>query len=127
MKQIIRVEHTDGQGMFFGAILDLDKNEISERDTVYEFLPDLAERHGCFRTPSEDDLDVRKDRKIWYCAYKSMDQFNEWCRKDEIKDLLTRDYKVLILDVTEYQEGKDQIIYTKESIVSSKDISELYK
>ena len=43
-----------------------------------------------------------------------------------IKELIKRDFKVLLLDVTDFQEGEKQIVYTKESILSAKDISQLF-
>lgn len=120
MKTIIRIERSDGIGMFMS------------RHSVYDIeeLKDIANRHGGGKFPTpfgeNPELDLWKDDKKWFCAYKSIEQLQQWIKPDEFKHLFNNSYKVLLLDVTEYQEGKYQIIYTKESISQSKDISRLF-
>lgn len=129
MKTIIRIEHpSDGYGIFMDKLLDVDENIIGTRKVknTYDFAKRMSDRHTKFNTPYHDNLDTRKDSKIWYCAYKSLDQMKEWITSKEIKAILKRGYIVLMLEVKEHQEGRDQIIYTKESIKSSKDISALF-
>ena len=120
MKTVIRIEHYDGIGMFRSQIGHL------RRKTVYDFLPEVGDRHIKFNDPDMDHLDIEKENKTWYCAYKSIEQLQKWILKDEFKILFDRGFRVLLLDVTEYQEGEDQIIYTKESIANSKNISSLF-
>ena len=122
MKTIIRIERPDGIGMF--------RNDVS----VYNIpeLNSLANRHshGNFPIPYDDtklgELSCYKDDKNWFCAYKSIEQLQQWIKPEEFQYLFNNDYKLLLLDVTEYQEGEYQILYTKESILNSKDISNLF-
>jgi hypothetical protein len=121
MKTVIRIEHSDGWGMF----MDRDTND----NTVDFILPELYERHMTFHSPYTDEFKMQEiefDEK-WFCAYKSIKQLQQWIMKDEFAVLFEYGYKVLLLDVTNYQEGNDQIIYTKGSIINSKDISNLFK
>lgn len=45
----------------------------------------------------------------------------------ELKEIVAEGYKILMLEVEEFQVGEKQIIYTKESITSSKLINDLFK
>jgi hypothetical protein len=80
-----------------------------------------------FPVPSNDFINRYKDGKEWFCAFKSVEQFQKWVKPKEINELFKLGFKVLMIDVQEYQEGKMQIAYTKESVLQSKDISELFK
>ena len=120
--QIIRIEHTDGIGMF----TDFTDDYKERMQCVWNILPELSNRHKNFNTPEEDNLNLDKNFKDWYCAYKSIEQLQEWVLKDEFKTLFDYGYKVLLIECTNYQIGKDQVIYTKESIKTSKDISSLF-
>lgn len=74
MKTIIRIERPDGIGMFMN---DLSVYHIIE-------LKSIANRHdgGKFPRPFNDrnvqnrsvHLDVFKNEKKWFCAYKSIEQ-----------------------------------------------------
>lgn len=55
-----------------------------------------------------------------------MGQLYQWIYKDEFQLILDEGYKIYLLEVLEYQEGRDQIIYTKQSIVTKVDISSLF-
>ena len=61
-----------------------------------------------------------------FCAYKSVDQLKEWITTEEIATLKENNYRIFMLDVTNYHEGKYQVIYTKESIVNTTDITDLF-
>ena len=123
MKTIIRIERPDGIGMF--------RNEVAVLNIIE--LIDLAKRHGNGKFPIpyyDKNLNIiscYKDDKEWFCAYKSIEQLQQWVKPNEFKYLFNYSYKVLLLDVTEYQEGEYQILYTKESILNRKDISNLFK
>ena len=119
IKQIIRVEHADGLGMFMKA----DRR----KHCVYNCpeLQALADRHESFPL-AKNEVDVWKDSKEWFCAYLSIVQLQEWVFPKEFEHLFSRGSKVWLLDVIEWQEGKHQVVYTKKSIISKKDISELF-
>jgi hypothetical protein len=118
MKTIVRIEHISVEGIFHSA-------SVNRLSNISEF----CDRHARFPTPNRENpkLDMGLKGKEWFCAFKSIEQMNEWVTPIEIKELLGLGCKVLVLDVTEYQEGEYQIIFTKDSIKNSKDISDLFK
>lgn len=128
IKTIIRIEYPlDGLGIFttyLGANFNHDKREIRPID---EFCREAYIRHREFNDPFQDKLNLKKDNKNWFCSYKSIEQLQQWIKPEELKTIIEEGYKVFMLDVFEYQEGKDQIIYTKDSIQSSKNITSLFK
>lgn len=126
MKTVIRIEYPlDGIGMFMTYLSDKEtEREIKPLD---KFCISAYRRHCEFNCPFQDGLNKYKDSKEWFCSYKSIEQLQQWIKTNELKRIIKEGYVVLMLDVTEYQEGRDQIIYTKESIKSSKDITSLFK
>jgi hypothetical protein len=137
MITIVRIEHKDTYGLFVANTAEGEKRNHCIRDIKDNFINDRhADRFPVTRmdrTILQSDykrsthLNPSKDGKIWLCAYKSIDQLQQWIYKDEFKILFDNNYKVLLLDVTEYQIGEYQIIFTRESVLSSKDISSLFK
>lgn len=124
MKTVIRIEYPlDGIGMFMTYLPNGFKRKIKPLD---EFCISAFRRHYEFNSPIQDGLDRKKDFKEWFCSYKSIEQLQQWLKPDELKKIIKKGYVVLMLDITEYQEGMDQIIYTKESIKSFKDITQLF-
>ena len=124
MKTVIRIEYPlDGIGMFMTYLPNGFKRKIKPLD---EFCISAFRRHYEFNSPIQDGLDRQKDFKEWFCSYKSIEQLQQWIISNELKKIIKKGYVVLMLDITEYQEGMDQIIYTKESIKSSKDITQLF-
>lgn len=128
MKTIIRIEYPlDGLGIFTTYLnkdFDSKKREIRPID---EFCREAYVRHMQFNCPFQDKLNLKKDNKNWFCSYKSIEQLQQWITPEELKTIIKEGYKVFMLDVLEYQEGRDQIIYTKDSIQSSKNITSLFK
>lgn len=124
MKTVIRIEYPlDGIGMFMTYLPNGFKRKIKPLD---EFCISAFRRHYEFNSPIQDGLNRQKDFKEWFCSYKSIEQLQQWLKPDELKKIIKKGYVVLMLDITEYQEGMDQIIYTKESIKSFKDITQLF-
>lgn len=113
---VIRLERR-GRGIFRPTNKSIYKSAVFKRVII---------RHGNFNTPFLDGLNMGLDAKEWFCAYKSVEQLQEWLELDEIKYFITKGFKVLMLEVSEFQVGRDQIIFTKEGIISSKDISSLF-
>jgi hypothetical protein len=83
--QIIRIEGKDGYGIFRGetAIDDvvgfeklIDRHFNSSNEKTY--IP----------TPSYDELYLNRGDKTWYCAFKSLEQFNGFIKKHEAKRLI---------------------------------------
>lgn len=114
MKTIIRVEHEDGIGMF---------QSFQRPHATMHILPELDERHAHFHTPSEEGLHMTSNE---YCAYKSISHIQEWIQPEEFPILFQNGYKVWMIDVLIWREGKHNILFRKEDIISKKDISSLF-
>lgn len=120
--QVIRIENKKGIGCF-KANLD-----------AYDLIPDACERHFLgkdsektpFPTPRQEELDLCKDNKEWFCAFKNIKQLNKLFLPNEIKILIENNFNIYLLTVSEYQKGKRQIIFTKESIITKENINSLF-
>lgn len=119
MKTIIRIEHpSDGKGIWRSNI-----NGVNNLSNWIEF----SDRHRKFPNPTYEGDVTGFIEGIHYCAFKSIEQLQEWVYKNEIKELLEMGFKVYMLDVFNWLEGNYQICYKKEDILQQKDISELFK
>lgn len=119
MAKIIRVESTvNGLGMFIGT----GTNNYVPR---WE-LRSLMRRHKVFNTPQEDGLNIEKDNREWFCGYKTVQQFQYWVLKEEIKELVRNGFKVFLIEADDFQVGEHQIIFTKESEIKREDITEIF-
>ncbi len=114
MKTIIRFEMPNGIGIFNNT----------------EFTPySVIDRHRKFPTIWQDNgfenigVIITKD---YFCAYKTIEQVQQWIMKDEIISLINNGCNILMLDVSEFIEGEFQTIYKKEHIVSNKIINSLF-
>lgn len=119
MTTIIRVEHPDdGLGIWnhYG-------DDIFTRDMDDAGLGNLSDRHFNFNDPSEDGIGIKSNE---FCAYKSIDQIQQWIRGDEFAILAAEGFQVLLLEVSHCRIGRDQAVYRKEDIISSKDITSLF-
>ena len=126
--QAIRIEHIDGHGMFITGLVDEHGqcDFINIRDHVVKYiLPKVASRHENFNEPEEDGINIISG--IEFCAYKSIEQLNEWIYPDEIKVLFDYGYSVYLLELSSCKTGEHQIVYNKKDIISKTDISSLFK
>lgn len=113
---VVRLERR-GRGIFRPS------NNVIQK---YRITQNVYDRHAKFPTPRKECLNMSLDDKEWFCGYKSIDELQSWVYSDEIKFFISKGFKVLLLEVTEFQLGEHQIIFTKESITSSKDITSLF-
>ena len=120
MKQIVRVEYTDGNGIFWAA--DEKKNDI----VTWENFENLLDRHGSFPTPYTDKLLKGDISEEDFCAFKTIAQLQEWVTEEELKSLASLGFKILLLDVSEAKTGEYQILYKKKNILQTKDITQLF-
>lgn len=116
--KIIRIER-DGIGVFKHGDDDLYQHPIAKR---------TYRRHngGGFPVPELEGLNLSKDCKEWFCAYISIEDFQAWILPEEVVYFKSVGFKVFLLEVGEYQIGKKQVIFTKESIISKEDITTLF-
>lgn len=129
MKSLIRIEHSDGQGLFGRYTMDEDGG-ISRDSIVARNVPDLQylfNRHQDFNAPSEEPFADEFIQGKHFCAYKSLQQLNNWILPEEMSIILSIGYKVYLIDVSEYLEGEHQICYRKSHILNKKDISSIFK
>ncbi len=121
MKTIVRIEHISGNGIWQSYVDgDIDRPFYDE----FSFSSELKSKHVYMNTPQEDGLDMTSQH---YCAFKSIEQMNQWIEKEWYKELFEHDFKVLSIQVSDYQESMDQVIFKKRDIISSTDISDLFK
>lgn len=115
---VVRIERR-GRGIFRPTNKSIYKYRIANR---------TYNRHngGGFPLPSCEGLDMYRGGLNWFCAYKTVEQFQEWVKQDEIEFFVSKGFRVLMLEVTDYQEGRKQVIYTKESIKKTTDITNIF-
>lgn len=126
--KVIRFER-DGKGLFRHRDETIYDNSIADR--TYR-----RHQNGDFPTPwndklidkssGEEYLDLDKNSRNWFCAYKTIEQVQAWILTDEIEFFVSIGFRILMLEVEEYQEGERQTIYTRESIVNIEDITSLF-
>lgn len=120
-----RVEHYDGYGMFFKKLWN-DKGEVIADRNVFgeKDFPDLWVRHTMgFKNPNEEGLNPNKDTKTYYCAFKSITAIKYWIDDAHIIKLKELGFGIYEIHALDYQEGKYQVLYTKESVIKRIDIT----
>jgi hypothetical protein len=121
MKTIIRIEHSSGFGIWRAMI------GIEHACYRFSFYDDMDRKHIDFPPPIKDSGITRYIGDDEFCAFKSLEQLRKWVNSEWIDEMLTFDFKVLLIDVSECIEGEYQIIFKKEHILQTKDISDLFK
>lgn len=118
MKTIIRIEYSDGKGLWNAK----NKNNNYLCDN-FSFSHDLIDKHAEFPTPQQEELPISNNH---YCAFKSIEQVNQWIDKEWFSEIIEKGFKILMIDVSNCIEGEYQILYKKEDILQTKDISSLF-
>jgi hypothetical protein len=123
MKTVIRIEHSDGWGMFRKnyAVHPSGRYVLGDSPETQQ----MYELHYNRNTPRDDGIKMNDDM---YCAFESLDTFNALVIPEELRWLLNnQEFKVLMLDVKKVAVGKHQVCYKKTDILQTKDISSLFK
>lgn len=125
--QIIRFENESGTGIFRHKNSEIYRNEIANK---------TYERHGDGRFPcpwndklvdnKEEYLDIDLEGKQWFCSYKTIEQFQGWIKPDEVEYFTTQGFRIYMLEVTEFQIGMNQVLFTRNSIINVEDITNLF-
>lgn len=119
MRTILRVEHPyDGKGIWRSK----DENECYRVLKLSRYIA-FSQRHCKFSTPEHDNLPMDLEH---FCAFKSIEEFQKWVNPTEIKEFINMGFKVLLIDVSTCFVGEFQIIFKKENILQTKDISNLF-
>lgn len=121
METIIRIEHSDGWGIFRSIFI----GDQRSRPCIDTLCPQAMDRHLIFNTPTDDGYPIYD--KDYFCAYKTLDDMKKWLNSDEIRVLLENGFKVFLLEVSDCFLGKDNAIYKKQDILLKKDISDLFR
>ena len=116
VKQVVRIENL-GRGFFRPTNRQLTNTNIYN---------DICVKHGEFPTPMDDGIRMSLSNKTWFCGYKSIEQINAWLSQEDVKWLIKKDFKVVLYEVTEYQEGGYQIAFTQQGVLSQTDITSLF-
>lgn len=124
---IIRIEHPqDGNGLW-----NTSKDGVKLISTL-KCYKDLSARHmnpskfpNLWYDPKLNNLSI--NYIDYYFAFKSLAQLEEAVDREWLKEILENGWKVLMLDVTDFFESDYQVIFKKSSIISSKDISSIFK
>jgi hypothetical protein len=120
-RSIVRIEHpSQGKGLW------TTRNAYDEAlYHQFSFVDDLVVKHRAFPTPWEEGLFSIGTHD--FCAFKSIEQLQLWIDKEWWEEIFELGFKVYIIDVSEYQEGTHQILFQKQHVLQTKDISDLFK
>lgn len=127
---IIRIEHKEsGLGMFQTRSNKGRWNIFTGQPYLIDQLPlkRLNNRHEkLFPAPFKDSLINRDALNDEFCAFKSIEQVQKWITPREIKILVNNGFRILELKVTNYTVGEYQVLFYKDSIVKSRDITHIF-
>lgn len=119
---VFRIEHSDGYGYFRSKV-----NGVKRPHSIdcKERFKELENRHITFNNPFRDGpfLEMKFDRDIHVCAYKSLEDLKKFVYPSEIKDLVELGYKVLKITCANPLIGFHQIAYDPKDIIFSEDIT----
>jgi len=131
-KQIIRIEHSDGKGLFRSP----DETGKTSKLCQHSKLKEIIERHSDdtkFPTFFRDyELrsqiqELREDLEDYYFAFHSLEVLNEALTPDELKEAIeVLGFKVYIFEVSLCIESQYQVMFKKEHVVNQKDISFMF-
>lgn len=116
---IIRIEHPNGWGLWRTQI---DGQYLIETASCHDALSD---KHYNFPTPFHDEGLGKYDTNE-FCAFKTIDSLQEWVEPEWMKEIISIGFKVLMIDVSTCRVGEYQILYKKENILQTKDITSLF-
>lgn len=120
MTTIIRIEHTTGWGLWRAHL-----NPFTAIIEELECFNEVLEKHKNMPTVINDPgLGSRNTDE--FCAFKSIEEFNQWMDKAWMPELVDNDFKVLMIDVSECRIGQYQVVFKKEHILQTKDITSLF-
>jgi len=136
MKSIIRIEHpSDGIGIFTTRNKGERMWKYTSEDhktnpvCIFDYSPssigEFVFRHRDFPMAEIDCEGFIIDEH--YCAYISVEQVQQWIMPEELNQLIDLGFRIYILDISQWIEGKYQIAYKKEHILQQKDITSLFQ
>lgn len=122
MITIIRVEHTNGWGLWRARLNNNDNNSIIESLDCFQ---EILDRHSNMPSVKNDPgLGSRDDNE--FCAWGSINEFDRWMDRSWIPELVENGFKILLIEVSECRVGKYQVVFKKENVLQTKDITSLF-
>lgn len=129
--QVVRVEYYTGLGLWrahngrYKVIDDHSKySEIVERHSG----PDYPTFWGDYELMNGfEKRNEPSERSKYFFAFLSLEQLKNALTTEEIKECLDLGFKVLLLELSDHIASKYQVIFKKEWVTSSQDISSLFK
>lgn len=123
MKRVIRIEHP---GDNCGIWRSNGKKGCRKRlHLKFSFIDDLGKKHNRFPTPAEDFI-VGFNRD-YFCSFKSLPQMKKWIKMEWLDEMIKFGFRVYMIDVSEYIEGRYQICFMKKHIVKKEDITSIFQ
>lgn len=125
MLTVIRIEHPeDGCGIF----RDRYEKELSYKDIMSTFSYD-SENIGNIENKHYKMKSARSIKGFTpdhFCAYPSLTIMRKFINQKEIKKLLNLGFQILLLDVKKHIADTNQILYKKQHVSKTKNISSLF-
>lgn len=126
MIKVLRLEHNDGSGIFTSYINGEHREYNPWSVACHE---DVSSRHQQFKDPYKEEFS--SDIYVFieglhFCAYKSIEQFQDWIHKDEFAQYYAHGIKAYILELSDCFIGIDQVLFKKSDVISKTDVSELF-
>lgn len=120
MVSLIRIEHTDGCGIF----VTYDEKGNQRPHMNHAILDTICAKHYKFNNPHLDGL--KNFTGNHFCGYKSMSDLYQWLNEKEIKFLLSIGFSIYLIEVSEALVGEFNVCYKKQHILLKKDISHFF-
>lgn len=127
----IRIEHSDsGEGLWRTNVDDVcvlrnhfEFNKIQERHGNPDKFPTLCQDDVLIEQVYAKDISTRD----YYFAFLSLDQLKEALTSEELKECINSlGFRVLLLELSDCIASPFQIIFKKEDVLNSEDISFMF-
>lgn len=129
--QAVRVEYSNGIGIYCqtgDGGKSVGRYHTNEDGLMEIFLESVSDRHRRMLNLRADfEWESTAYQYLHFCAYKSVEQLQEWITPDEMQVLIANGYKVYLLELSECYEGRDQIAFQKSNVKQKTDITNLFK
>lgn len=121
--EVIRIEHPHTGLGLFRSPMKIDNLIITNMSLIesLDCYNDIIIKHEYFYSPKEEKLKFIPNKH--YCAFKSIDQLNEWFTKDQLIAIYSLGFKIFSIKLSKYIEGKYQVVFRKRDIIQMKNIT----
>lgn len=124
--QAIRIEHPDSGWGLFRHRKDPNNPYMGALMNDMPSAEQLTTKHRSFDNPWCDSLIQGFNDVKHFCAFKSIEQIQEWIDPAWFNEIFELGFQVLLLELSECQIGEMQIVFEKQHIITSTNISDLF-